>query len=43
MAEFLLCSPETTTILLTGYILIQNKKFKVWKKKVGEGVFLNSF
>ena len=33
MAESLRCSPETTTTLLTGYTLIQNKKFKVWGKK----------
>ena len=33
MAESLHRSPETTTILLIGYIPIQNKKFKVWKKE----------
>ena len=33
MAESLCCSPETTTTLLIGYTTIQNKKFKVWKKK----------
>jgi len=27
MPESLLCSPETITTLLIGYILIQNKKF----------------
>ena len=26
------CSPETIRTLLTGYIPMQNKKFKVWKK-----------
>ena len=31
--EFLCSSPETTTILLTGYTSIQNKKLKVAKKK----------
>ena len=36
MAEFLCCSPETITTLLTGYTLIQNKKFKVWEKIVWE-------
>ena len=29
MAEFLCCSPETTTTLLICYTPIQNKKFKV--------------
>ena len=33
MAESLPCSPETTTTLLIGYTLTQNKKFKVKKKK----------
>ena len=33
MAESLRYSPETTTTLLTGYTLIQNKKLKVWGKK----------
>ena len=33
MAEFLCCSPETTTTLLTGYTPIQNKKFKAWGEK----------
>ena len=33
MAEFLHCSPEITTTLLTDYTSIQNKKFKVTKKK----------
>jgi len=33
MAEPLRNSPETTTTLLTGYIPIQNKNFKVWGKK----------
>ena len=28
MTESLLCSPETLTILLTGYSQIQNKKVK---------------
>ena len=32
-ADSLSCSPETTTILLISYTPIQNKKFKVWKKK----------
>ena len=32
-AEFLPCSPEITTTLLTGNILVQNKKFKVGGKK----------
>ena len=32
-AEFLHCSPKVTTTLLTGNILVQNKKFKVWGKK----------
>ena len=27
MAESLPCSPETTTTLLIGYTLVQNKKF----------------
>ena len=33
MAEFLHCSPETTTTLLIGYTPKQNKKLKVWGKK----------
>ena len=33
MAEPLCNSPETTTTLLTGYIPIKNKNFKVWEKK----------
>ena len=33
MAESLHCSPETITTLLTGYTLIQNKKFKVKTNK----------
>ena len=33
MAESLHYWPETTTTLLTGYTLIQNKKLKVWGKK----------
>jgi len=33
MAEFFHCSPETNTTLLTGYSLVQNKKFKVKKKR----------
>ena len=33
VAESLCCSPETTTILSTGYTPIQNKKFKVQGKK----------
>ena len=28
-----ICSPETTTTLLIGYIPIQNRRFKVTKKK----------
>ena len=32
-AEFLRCSPETTTALLISYNATQNKKFKVWGKK----------
>ena len=32
-AESLCCSPETTTALLIGYTPIQDKKFKVWRKK----------
>ena len=31
MAEFLHCSPETTTTLLIDFTLKQNKKFKVEK------------
>ena len=34
MAESLPCSPETTTTLLMGYILVQNKKFRKKKKSV---------
>ena len=34
MAEFLPCSPETTTTLLIGYTSIQNNKFKVRGKKI---------
>ena len=37
MAEFLLCSPETITTLLTGYTPIQNKKFQATKKREREG------
>ena len=33
MADSLSSSPETTTTLLISYTPIQNKKFKVWKKK----------
>jgi len=33
MAESLSCSPETTTILLIDYTPIQNKNFKVWRRK----------
>ena len=33
MAESLHCSPETNTTLLMGYILIQNQKFIIEKKK----------
>ena len=33
MAESHCCSLETTTTLLTGYIAIQNKMFKGWRKK----------
>ena len=33
MAESLKDSPETVTTLLITYTSIQNKKFKVWKKK----------
>ena len=36
MAESFLCSPETITTLLIGYTPIQNKKFKVWKKKTAQ-------
>ena len=36
MAEFLHCSPEITTTLFTDYISIQNKEFKVTKKKKKE-------
>ena len=32
MGESLCCSPEIIT-LLTGYTPIQNKKFKLWRKK----------
>ena len=35
-AEFLRCSPETTIALLISYNATQNKKFKVWGKKVGQ-------
>ena len=34
MAESLHHLPETIAVLLTGYTPIQNKKFKVKKKKV---------
>ena len=33
MADPFHCLPETTTTLLTGYTPIQNKVFKVTKKK----------
>ena len=33
MAESLHCSPKTTTTLFIGYNPIQNKTFKVTKKK----------
>ena len=33
MAESLHCSLESATTLLIGYTPIQNKKFKVWKKR----------
>ena len=33
MAESLCCSPETITMLLTGYAPMQDKKFKRKKKK----------
>ena len=33
-AEFLPCSPEINTTLLTGNILVQNKKFKAGGKKI---------
>ena len=33
-AEFLCCSPETTTVLLSDYTPIQNKKFKICKKNI---------
>ena len=36
MAESLHCSSETTTALLIGYTPIQNKKFKVLKKKTNQ-------
>ena len=38
MAEFLGCSPETTTPLLTGYTPIQNKKFKKYIKNKKEKI-----
>ena len=41
MAEFLGCSPETTTPLLTGYTPIQNKKFKKYIKNKKERKFHN--
>ena len=34
MAEFLHCSPETTTMWLIGYTPIQNEQLKVCGKKV---------
>ena len=37
VAESLCYSPEMTTVLLIGYTPIQNKKFKVWKKKIHSG------
>ena len=37
MAESLCCSPETTRTLLIGYTSLQNKKFKVWEKKICSG------
>ena len=44
MAEFLYCSPETTTQLLHSYIPIQSKKFKLWvKKKVKNRFFYFSY
>ena len=44
MAEFLYCSPETTTQLLLSYIPIQSKKFKLWvKKKVKNRFFYFSY
>ena len=33
VAESLKASPETVTTVLITYTSIQNKKFKVWKKK----------
>ena len=33
LAESHHCSPETTIILLIGYIPIQNKRFETWKKR----------
>jgi len=33
MAESLCCSPETITILLISYTLMENIKFKLIKKK----------
>jgi len=47
MAESLHCSPETITILLIGYIPIQNKKFKRKKfltnKSPGTDSFMGEF
>ena len=36
MAESLVCSPETITTLLIGYIPIQNKKFFKKKKRIAK-------
>ena len=33
VAESLHCSPETTTIVLVSFTTIQNKKFKICKKR----------
>ena len=41
MAKSLHCSPETTTTLLTDYSSIQNKKFKVKKKRTLEWVVVS--
>ena len=43
MAESLPCSPETAATSLIGYTLIQNKKFKVKKKKKTPEILLVYF
>ena len=40
MADFLCCSPETTTTLLISYTPIQNKTFQFKKKKKGRDKYL---